>query len=57
MIKEAQLSKTAPDKDAFQRPDLSLILMSILPQLLLTFMGRNLSQFAFSSAGHFGVSL
>jgi hypothetical protein len=28
--------------------------MSVLPQLLFTFMGGDLSKFAFSSAGHFG---
>jgi hypothetical protein len=33
------------------------ILVSIFPQLLLAFVGRNLPQFAFSSAGHSGVSL
>jgi hypothetical protein len=28
------------------------VLVSVLPQLLLAFVGRNFSQFAFSSAGH-----
>jgi hypothetical protein len=29
------------------------ILVSVLPQLLLAFMGGDFPQFAFSSAGHF----
>jgi hypothetical protein len=33
------------------------LLVSIFPKLLLALMGRNLAQLAFSSAGHFSVSL
>jgi hypothetical protein len=38
-------------------PEPLFVLVSVLSKLLLAFMRRNLPQFAFSSAGHFNVSL
>jgi hypothetical protein len=45
----AEISPAALKKGSF-------VLVSVLSELLLTLMGCDFSQFAFSSAGHFGVS-
>jgi hypothetical protein len=44
-------------RDATKRPEALFLLVSIFPKLFLALMGRNLAQLAFSSAGHFSVSL